>query len=166
MRKKREKKNIFDKKTLIKAARTISLVAVIAVVLFFCVGRPIYNITKEMRNYQEVLKENEQLRVQADEMENSVKWLKTPEGVAGVAREYGMIAQGEESIIFPPDDEALTMQGKDTESGAKKGNIFITLLTFLLIIAVPIVIILYIKRRLKRKEEETEEEEDVYIKRK
>jgi len=165
MIKKIEKKNIFNKKTLTMAGRTIFLAALAVIVLFFCVGRPIYNILKEKRSYQEVLKENEQLRVQTDELDNSVKWLKTPEGKDGVAREYGMIAKDEETIIFPPEDEALTAQDENGESEAKSASIPLILLSFLLIIAIPITIILYIKKRLKNKHEELEEEEDVYIKR-
>ena len=168
MIKKIDKNRIFGNKTVKIAGRSILTIAVIIIVLVFCVGRPVYNIFKERANYRATLKENKRLKTQTDELENSVKWLQTTEGIEGIAHEYGMVSEGEETILFPPQDEALVDPNSEASDSGKIGAPLI-LISFLIIVIVPIFVIVYIKGRLKKRQEKVEEEDgddNIYIKRK
>ena len=148
-----------------KIASRVIILCAIAAFLTLAVGKAVYNIFKERQTLKIVQLENEKLKKEVDEMQNMIEWLQSSEGVEGIARDNGMIARGEETIIFPPNDEVF-ISGENTPEPLPSYALPLILGGFIIIIGLPIVIIIYIRRRLRLRQQVSQDAvyDDIYLK--
>ena len=154
------------KKTFKIVIRSVITLVVAAVIFIFVIAMPVYSVIKEKRKHDQAVSERERLKMEREEKQNVVDWLKTIEGIESVAREHGMIAQGEEVIIFPPRSEIEGARSAAQSSQSMYYYILI-LFGFFVVISIPIFMIIFIKRRLALREKRRmqEESDEVFLRR-